>query len=149
MSELKAVAAEDGEQAAEWCTRGCSYHWRVEVSGCRNAVVILQFDGGVSRGAARVIRPEHDRVGTVRLAPGRTSLSARRPGAGALEVRLLRRAPPRVHPEAIEDGRDHAARSRPSPVIASTRAANSTSATGGVTALPYWRTFSRWVPSTR
>ena len=46
------------------------------------------------------------------------------------------------------DGRAGGHAASACPVIASARAEISTSATGGVTALPYWRTFSRWVPST-
>lgn len=65
MKELKAVPAEPGEgdeESEEWCTLGCSYHWRVEVSGCRNAVIILQFDG--SCGQAYLSADEADAIGS-------------------------------------------------------------------------------------
>lgn len=65
MEELKAVPAEAGkgdEEHEEWCTRGCSYHWRVEVSGSQNNVIILQFDG--SCGQAYLSAEEADAIGS-------------------------------------------------------------------------------------
>lgn len=64
MKELNAVRVEAGEgheEGEEWCTRGCSYHWRVEVSGCRNNVIILQFDG--SCGQAYLSADEAEAIG--------------------------------------------------------------------------------------
>jgi hypothetical protein len=62
VDEAQAVTAKAGEDDKEWCNRGCGYHWRVEISGSQNAVIILQFDG--SCGQAYLSADEADAIGS-------------------------------------------------------------------------------------